>query len=57
MEAILLNTARRAGGGRRCGAGRGRDSEPGSTCIPAGVPHGIRDTEGITWFDIRFDTR
>jgi len=25
--------------------------------IPAGVPHGIRDTEGITWFNIRFDTR
>ena len=24
---------------------------------PAGVPHGIRDTEGITWFNIRFDTR
>ncbi len=25
--------------------------------IPAGVPHGIRDTDGITWFNIRFDTR
>ena len=25
--------------------------------IPAGVPHGIRDTAGITWFNIRFDTR
>ncbi len=24
--------------------------------IPAGVPHGIRETEGITWFNIRFDT-
>ena len=24
--------------------------------IPAGVPHGIRDTDGITWFNIRFDT-
>ena len=24
--------------------------------IPAGVPHGIRDTEGITWLNIRFDT-
>ena len=25
--------------------------------IPAGVPHGIRDTEGITWFNIRFETK
>ena len=25
--------------------------------IPAGVPHGIRDTDGITWFNIRFDTK
>lgn len=25
--------------------------------IPAGVPHGIRETDGITWFNIRFDTR
>ncbi len=25
--------------------------------IPAGVPHGIRDTSGITWFNIRFDTK
>jgi mannose-6-phosphate isomerase-like protein (cupin superfamily) len=25
--------------------------------IPAGVPHGIRDSSGITWFNIRFDTR
>jgi len=25
--------------------------------IPAGVPHGFRETEGITWFNIRFDTR
>ena len=24
--------------------------------IPAGVPHGIRETDGITWFNIRFDT-
>ena len=23
--------------------------------IPAGVPHGIKDTDGITWFNIRFD--
>ena len=25
--------------------------------IPAGVPHGIRDTDGITYFNIRFDTK
>ena len=25
--------------------------------IPAGVPHGFRETEGITWFNIRFDTK
>lgn len=25
--------------------------------IPAGVPHGFRETDGITWFNIRFDTR
>ena len=25
--------------------------------IPAGVPHGIRDSDGITWLNIRFDTR
>ncbi|MBM63509.1 MAG: hypothetical protein CL484_11235 [Acidobacteria bacterium] len=25
--------------------------------IPAGVAHGIRDTKGITWFNIRFDTK
>ena len=25
--------------------------------IPAGVPHGIRDTDGITWFNIRFETK
>ena len=25
--------------------------------IPAGVPHSIRDTEGITYFNIRFDTK
>ena len=25
--------------------------------IPAGVPHGIRNTDGITWFNIRFDTK
>ena len=25
--------------------------------IPAGVPHGITETDGITWFNIRFDTR
>ena len=25
--------------------------------IPAGVPHGIRESEGITWLNIRFDTR
>ena len=24
--------------------------------IPAGVPHGIRETTGITWFNIRFGT-
>ena len=24
--------------------------------IPAGVPHGIRETDGITWFNIRFNT-
>ena len=24
--------------------------------IPAGVPHGIRETDGITWFNIRFGT-
>ena len=24
--------------------------------ISAGVPHGIRETDGITWFNIRFDT-
>lgn len=23
--------------------------------IPAGLPHGFRDTDGITWFNIRFD--
>ena len=25
--------------------------------IPAGVPHGVRDTDGITWLNIRFDIR
>ena len=25
--------------------------------IPAGVPHGFRNTDGITWFNIRFDTK
>ena len=25
--------------------------------IPAGVPHSIRDTDGITYFNIRFDTK
>ncbi len=25
--------------------------------IPAGVPHGIRESEGMTWLNIRFDTR
>jgi len=25
--------------------------------IPAGVPHGIRDSDGMTWLNIRFDTR
>ena len=25
--------------------------------IPAGVPHGIRESDGITWLNIRFDTR
>ena len=25
--------------------------------IPAGVPHGVRDTDGLTWFNIRFDTK
>ena len=24
--------------------------------IPAGVPHGVRETDGITWFNIRFET-
>ena len=31
--------------------------EPGDLVfIPAGVPHGIRDSDGITWLSIRFDT-
>ena len=25
--------------------------------IPAGVPHGFRETNGISWFNIRFDTK
>ena len=25
--------------------------------IPAGVPHGIRESDGITWLNIRFDTK
>ena len=25
--------------------------------IPAGVPHGIRESDGITWLNIRFDSR
>jgi mannose-6-phosphate isomerase-like protein (cupin superfamily) len=25
--------------------------------IPAGLPHGVRDTSGITWLNIRFDTK
>ena len=25
--------------------------------IPAGVPHRFRETDGITWFNIRFDTQ
>ncbi len=40
----------RGGTERRIGAGD-------LVFIPAGVPHGIRDTEGITWFNIRFDTK
>ncbi|MEE2791040.1 MAG: hypothetical protein VX453_05350 [Acidobacteriota bacterium] len=40
----------RGGTERRIGAGD-------LVFIPAGVPHGIRDTDGITWFNIRFDTK
>jgi mannose-6-phosphate isomerase-like protein (cupin superfamily) len=25
--------------------------------IPAGVPHGIKDSKAITWLNIRFDTK
>jgi mannose-6-phosphate isomerase-like protein (cupin superfamily) len=25
--------------------------------IPAGLSHGVRDTQGITWLNIRFDTK
>jgi mannose-6-phosphate isomerase-like protein (cupin superfamily) len=25
--------------------------------IPAGVPHGIKDSQSITWLNIRFDTK
>ena len=47
--------------GQRGAAIRGgvtRVIRPGDVVfIPAGVPHGIRDTDGITWLNIRFDTR
>ena len=46
--------------GQRGAAIRGgvtRVIRPGDVVfIPAGVPHGIRDTDGITWLNIRFDT-
>jgi hypothetical protein len=25
--------------------------------IPAGLSHGVKDTKGITWLNIRFDTK
>jgi mannose-6-phosphate isomerase-like protein (cupin superfamily) len=25
--------------------------------VPAGASHGIRDTDGITFFNVRFDTK
>ena len=35
--------------------GMTRPISPGDLVfIPAGVPHGIRDTDGITWLNIRF---
>ena len=47
--------------GQRGAAIRGgseRDISAGDlVLIPAGVAHGIRDTDGITWFNIRFDTK
>ncbi len=47
--------------GQRGAAIRGgvtRVIRPGDVVfVPAGVPHGIRDTDGITWLNIRFDTR
>ncbi len=37
--------------------GEEREIGPGDLVfIPAGVPHGIRETDGVTWFNIRFDT-
>lgn len=57
----LIDESGAAVAGQRGAAIRGgvtRVIRPGDVVfIPAGVPHGIRDTDGITWLNIRFDTR
>ena len=56
---IVDERGRRVDGQRGAGIGGGtaqRLNAGALVFIPAGVPHGIRETDGITWFNIRFDT-